>query len=91
MGTNAEKRMRQNLKRRARNRWRKRQYRTAMRQYRETILHGSVDQAESELRELYKILDRVAAKGTIHKNKAARYKSKLAQRLDQKKASASSS
>ena len=81
----ARKRIRQNQKSRARNRWRKTGFRTAIRQYHETILHGSIEQAEQELRALYKMLDRVATTPTIHKNTANRYKSRLTARLNQKK------
>ena len=79
------KRIRQNIKSRARNRWRKTDFRTAIRQYNETILHGTVEQAEQKLRALYKTLDQVATTPTIHKNTADRYKSRLAVRLNQKK------
>ncbi|MFW6060699.1 MAG: 30S ribosomal protein S20 [Phycisphaeraceae bacterium] len=83
----AKKRVRQNLKQRARNRWRKRDVREAIKDYREAILHQSVDEAEQKLRGLYKLLDQVAAKGTFHKNTAARTKSRLAARLQHKKQS----
>jgi len=82
----AKKRIRQNAKHRARNRWRRETYRSAMKQYDETILHGSVEQAEQELQHIYKLLDRTAAKGVIHANKAARHKSRLSGRLNAKKA-----
>ncbi len=84
----AKKRIRQNIKRRALNRWRKRGYRVAIRAYHETILHGTVDEAQSQLTDLYKMLDQVAAKGAIHKKTASRYKSRLAIRLNKKKAEA---
>jgi len=84
----ANKRLRQSIKRRAINRWRKRGYRVAMRDFHETILHGSVDDAKSQLSDLYKKLDQVAAKGTIHKKTADRYKSRLAARLNHKIAQA---
>ena len=82
----ARKRVRQNIKRRALNRFRKRSYRTLIRQYRESLLHGSIEQCEDLLRQLYKRLDQVAAKGTIHPNKASRYKQRLAARLNARKA-----
>ncbi len=82
----AKKRVRQNAARRARNRWRKDRFRSAIKQYKETILHGTAEQAETELRGIYKLLDQVAAKGTIHKNAASRYKSRLTARLNAKKA-----
>ena len=84
----AKKRVRQNIKRRALNRWRKDGFRSAIKQYHETLLHGSVEQAQSELRAIYKTLDQVSAKGAIHKNTAARYKSRLALRLAAKQSAA---
>ena len=82
----AKKRIRQNVKRRALNRWRKIKFRTAITEYRETILHGNVTDAESQLQGIYKILDQTAAKGTIHKKTASRYKSRLSAKLNAKKA-----
>lgn len=84
----AKKRIRQNVKRRALNRWRKTQYRVAIKQFDETVLHGTLDDAKSQLSALYKLLDQVAASGTIHKNTASRYKSRLSGRLNTKMASA---
>ena len=82
----AKKRIRQNIKRRALNRWRKQQYRSAIKDYRETVLHGTVEQAETQLVALYRLLDKVAAAGTIHKNTASRYKSRLTAHLNARKA-----
>ena len=84
----AKKRVRQNVKHRAVNRWRKNRYRSAMKDYREAILHGSVEDCEQKLQGLYKLLDQVASTGTIHKNAASRYKSRLATRLQQKRTQA---
>ena len=84
----AKKRIRQNVKRRALNRWRKAQYRVAIKQFDETVLHGTLDDAKSQLSGLYKLLDQVAASGTIHKNTASRHKSRLSGRLNTKMASA---
>jgi len=84
----AKKRIRQNAKHRARNRWRKQKFRTAIKDYREALLHASVDEAQAQLSNIYKVLDQVAAKGTLHRNTAARYKARLAARLNQKKAAA---
>ena len=81
----AKKRVRQNEKRRARNRWRKERFRGAIKEYREAILHGTVAEAEGQLKSIYKLLDQVAAKGTIHKNTASRYKSRLTTKLNEKK------
>jgi len=84
----AKKRIRQNLKHRARNRWHKRAFRTIVKDFLETVLHGSTQDAEAKLTGIYKKLDQVAAKGVIHKNTASRYKSRLAARLNAKKAPA---
>ena len=81
----AKKRVKQNATRRAINRWRKTRFREAIKQFNETVLHGSIDQARQQFRDLQKILDQVAAKGAIHKNTAARYKARLAARLNAKK------
>jgi small subunit ribosomal protein S20 len=82
----AKKRVRQNLKRRSRNRWRLRTLRDSVKNLREQILHGSSDDADSALRETQQIVDRTAAKGVIHKNTAARIKSRLSARVREKKA-----
>lgn len=84
----AKKRIRQNAYRRSLNRWRKTRIRSAIKAYREAILHSSVEDAQAKLRALYKLLDQVAATGTIHRNTASRYKSRLAAKLNQKKAQA---
>jgi len=60
----------------------------AIREYHEAILHGTVEEAEAQLKGLYKMLDKVAATPTMHKNTAARYKSRLAAKLNAKKAAA---
>jgi len=77
----AKKRIRQNVKRRARNRWRKTQIKEAIRTFDESLRAGNVDEAKEQLKAVYQRLDKVAAKGTIHKNTAARRKSRLARRL----------
>ncbi len=84
----AQKRVRQNASHRARNRWRRVRYRDAIKEYRETILHGSVEQAEQQLSGIYKVLDQTAATPAMHKNTAARYKSRLSTLLAKKKEAA---
>ena len=79
----AKKRIRQNAKRRARNRWRKDRIKDAVREFDEALEAGKTDVAAEKLQVAYKQLDQVAAKGTIHKNAAARWKSRLAKKLDQ--------
>ncbi len=79
----AKKRIRQNVKRRGKNRWRKGQVREAVKAYEEAVEAGQRDTAAEALRLVYKRLDQVAAKGTIHKKTAARKKARLARRLPQ--------
>jgi small subunit ribosomal protein S20 len=77
----AKKRIRQNAKRRARNHWRKNQVKSAVKQFETALQAGDTDQAAQELRGVYRILDKVAARGTIHKNAASRRKARLARQL----------
>ena len=81
----AKKRIKQSLKARARNRWVKNGYRTKIKAFDETLLHGTVEQAETELSAIYKDLDQAAAGPSLHKNTAARYKSRLTARLNTKR------
>lgn len=82
----ARKRIRQNAKARSVNRWRKGNIRSAMKDYREAILHGTAEDAQTRLSGLYKLLDQAASTSTMHKNTAARYKSRLTTKLNQKQA-----
>ena len=78
----AKKRVRQNLKRRARNRARKDQIKDSVKAFTAAVTSGKLDQAEKALRAASQKLDRIATKGTIHKNTAARKRSRLAKRLN---------
>jgi small subunit ribosomal protein S20 len=77
----AKKRIRQNLKANARNRWRKRFMRDAVREAMDKIVHGSVDEAKAAFKKAVQSIDRTAQTGVIHKNQAARRKSRLNARL----------
>ena len=81
----ARKRIRQNESARARNRWRLRQLRDTVKAARERILHGSAEEASESVRTACSMIDRVAGKGVIHKNTAARAKSRLSARLKARK------
>ena len=85
----ARKRIRQNASHRARNRWTRSGYRQQIKDFRELVLHGSVDDAEKKLGEVYKTLDQAASTPALHKNTASRYKSRLAAKLNEKKSAAS--
>lgn len=73
----ANKRIRQNATHRARNRWRLRAMRLAIKAFQDKLSHGSVDEAAQAYRAAAKQIDRSLAKGVIHKNQAARRKSRL--------------
>ncbi|MBX9738203.1 MAG: 30S ribosomal protein S20 [Phycisphaerales bacterium] len=77
----AKKRIRQNEKRNARNRWRKATMRDAIKDLTDKILHAPLVEAEAALKTAAQIIDRTAQKGTIHKNQAARRKSRLTARI----------
>ncbi|MDY6867289.1 MAG: 30S ribosomal protein S20 [Chloroflexota bacterium] len=75
------KRNRQNEKQRERNRVYRGSARTALRNARMAIESGDVEEAKAAAMVATKALDKAASKGVIHKNKAARQKSRLMQRL----------
>lgn len=84
----AEKRMRQNKKRRERNRVYRTRARTFVKRARRLIAERKLDQAEETTQEACRALDKAASKGVIHKNNAARRKSRLMKRLNKAKAEA---
>jgi small subunit ribosomal protein S20 len=78
----AKKRIRQNETRRARNRWRKGRIKDSVKQFLTAVHEGDLAQAQSRYDAAARTLDKIAATGTIHKNAAARKKSRLARRLN---------
>jgi small subunit ribosomal protein S20 len=80
----AKKRVRQNIKSRALNRWRLRSMRQALKNFSDKIASGSNEEAVTACREASKIVDRSAQKGVIHRNQAARRKSRMNARLKAK-------
>jgi small subunit ribosomal protein S20 len=85
----AKKRVRQNLKRRARNRARKDLIKESVKGFTAALTGGKIADAEKALKKAVQKLDRVAGKGTIHKNTAARKRSRLTKRLNAAKSKAS--
>lgn len=77
----AKKRVRQTSKRNARNLWRKRRIKDASGDFAKAVASGDAAAAEKAMRAAAKTLDKIAAKGTIHKNNAARRKSRMAAKL----------
>jgi len=78
----AKKRVRQSIKRRARNRFRKEQIKEQVKAFQTAITAGDVKKAEEALKQTVRKMDRVATKGTIHKNTASRKRSRMARRLN---------
>ena len=79
----AKKRMRQNEVRNARNRMRRSTLRTSIRRLHEVIAAGDRDAIQVQWVETQAIIDRTARMGIIHRNAAARTKSRLARRIHQ--------
>lgn len=76
----AEKRMRQEQKRRAHNRMVKSIVKTSVTRARQAITTGA--DAEEAVRAAVSELDRAAKKGVIHRNNASRRKSRLMKQLN---------
>ena len=77
----AKKRLRQDAVRQKRNRMAKSEIRTLGRKVLESVKAGNIEEAESGLRIAAKRIDQVSGKGVIHKNAAARRKSRLSKAI----------
>ncbi|GAB4551435.1 MAG: 30S ribosomal protein S20 [Phycisphaerales bacterium] len=77
----ARKRVRQNARRRMRNRWRMKTLRDAIKAFDDAVIHSEADKAKEHYVVASRLLDKTASKGVIHKNNAARRKSRLNARL----------
>ncbi|MCH2137108.1 MAG: 30S ribosomal protein S20 [Phycisphaerales bacterium] len=82
----AKKRIRQDAKKRARNRWRKGIIKDGIKSFMNAIAQKDVPAAEAAFKDVQKQLDRISTTSTMHKNKAARSKSRLSRRLRDLKA-----
>ena len=82
----AKKRIRQSIKRRARNRARKELIKDQTKSYLSALATHDVGKAQTELNKTVSRLDKVASKHTIHKNTASRRRSRLTLRLNAMKA-----
>lgn len=79
--SSSKKRLRQNEKLRIRNRAVKSNMRSQIRRFRDAVKAGDSDQARTEFRLVQKKLDQAACRNLIHKNAAARTKSRLVKLL----------
>ena len=78
----AKKRIRQNVKRNALNRWRKDRVKDAVKAFDAAIASGNLDEAQNLLKQASSVIDKVASTPAMHKNTAARRRSRLARRLN---------
>ena len=77
----AKKSLRQDQKRRDRNRAVKKDLKTHMKKFAAALKEGSPEQKQAEFVACVKRLDKAAARRVIHPNAAARKKSQLARKL----------
>lgn len=84
----SKKDLRRSAKRRERNLATKSALKTYVKKTRQAIDTGDVPASEEALNTAMKMLDKAAQRGIIHKNQAARRKSRIAKRLAAVKAAA---
>ena len=73
----AKKRVRQNEEQRLRNRHHRSRLRTAIKQLRAAVAAGDQESGKEQLPAAIALLDRMASRRVIHRNTAARTKSRL--------------
>ena len=79
----SEKRVRQSEKRRVINRGNRSKVRTYIKKVRAALDSGKTEEIQSVLPEALSVIDKSVQKGVMHKNAAARYKSRLTVRANQ--------
>ncbi|MFI4910536.1 MAG: 30S ribosomal protein S20 [Sedimentisphaeraceae bacterium JB056] len=78
----AKKRVRQNAKRKVINNVRKSTVKTAIKKFELAVRNHDLDSAKELLGKTTRLLDKVAATSTMHKNTASRKKSRLTKKLN---------
>ncbi len=73
----AEKRERQNAKRRMHNRMAKSTVRTAIKKFNAAVAAGNKEDAQTAMALSFKLLDTAAGNGVLHRNTASRKKSRM--------------
>ncbi len=73
----ARKRVRQNREQRLRNRHHRSRLRTAVKRLRAAVAAGDREATDERLPQTLALLDRMAGRGIVHRNAAARTKSRL--------------
>jgi small subunit ribosomal protein S20 len=79
---------RQNVRRREHNRQLRTRLRSALRDIRAAVDGGDPAKVKDALRDTISLVDKMASKKLIHRNTAARYKSRLAGRVARRSAAA---
>lgn len=79
----AKKRVKIAEKRTARNREWKNRLKGAIKSFEKIVAEGNAEEAQAQLKETVQVIDKAAAKGIIHKNNAARKKSRLTKMLNE--------
>ena len=79
----SEKRMRQNEKRRLINRSNRSRLRTSVKKLRAALSEGDANEVQTLLPSTISAIDKAVQKGVLHRNAAARYKSRLTIRVNQ--------
>ena len=77
----ARKRVRQSEKARTRNAGQKSNFRTSIKKVLKSLSDKNKDQSNANFKEAMSIMDKLVIKGLIHKNKAARQKSRLNKKI----------
>jgi small subunit ribosomal protein S20 len=77
----AEKRARQSVKRRAHNMASRSRLRSSIKKVVNAVDAGNKDEAAAALKDAAPVIDTMVTKGIIHRNKAARHKSRLNARI----------
>jgi len=77
----AEKRARQSVKRRAHNMASRSRLRSSIKKVVNAVDAGNKDEAAAALKDAAPVIDTMVNKGIIHRNKAARHKSRLNARI----------
>lgn len=78
----SKKRIRQNVKRRAINRSRRSSLRTQIAKLRVALAEGDKKMSEEQLQPTISLIDKMVNKHILHKNTAARYKSRLSRHVN---------
>lgn len=78
----AKKRVKTSAKRAKRNKEKNEKLKNSIKAFENLVEEGKIDEAREQLKETVKVIDKAASYGIIHKNNAARKKSRLTKMLN---------